>query len=201
MAQLRFASVVLDGVLGPLHLAWRTWQCPGISVVQEAIYEESLKTLGGQSVSSNSPSRVWDLDELMGWKSVSLTRGHWHGKENQWSGSQIAIACALSRWGGIKFEGRFREARTDIWFGASDELWYRANLSITKNTSLFLRSSRVNEVDFLSVSKWAIFWEAAASETVISPGLESGSVIWKKGRGLLKAKLAKKIMPVLGQSH
>ena len=40
-AQSRFASVVVDGVLGPLRLARHTLRCPCISVVPEATHEAS----------------------------------------------------------------------------------------------------------------------------------------------------------------
>ena len=46
-AQSRFASVVVDGVLGPPRLAQYTWRCPCISVVPEAIHEASRGPLKG----------------------------------------------------------------------------------------------------------------------------------------------------------
>ena len=39
--QSRFASVVLDGVLGPPRIARHTCRCPCISVVPEATHEAS----------------------------------------------------------------------------------------------------------------------------------------------------------------
>ena len=40
-AQPRFASVVVDSVLGPPRLARQTWQCPCMSVVHKATHEVS----------------------------------------------------------------------------------------------------------------------------------------------------------------
>ena len=56
----RFASGVVDGVLGPPHLARHTWRCPCISVVPEAMYVSRLKAREGHHASSKSASRVWD---------------------------------------------------------------------------------------------------------------------------------------------
>ena len=60
--QSRFASIVLDSVLGPPCLAQNTWRCPFISVVLEATQEASpgpLKVL----LSAKSPSMVQDGDK------------------------------------------------------------------------------------------------------------------------------------------
>ena len=47
-AQSRFASVVVDGILGPSRLERHTWRCPCISVVPEATSEtETRELLGG----------------------------------------------------------------------------------------------------------------------------------------------------------
>ena len=43
--QSRFASVVLDSVLGPLRLAWHTWWCPCFSVVPAASHNMSWRPL------------------------------------------------------------------------------------------------------------------------------------------------------------
>ena len=53
-AQSRFASVVLDGVLGPPHLAWHIWRCPCFCVVPEATHKASRGPLKG-AVSAQKP--------------------------------------------------------------------------------------------------------------------------------------------------
>ena len=59
-AQSRFASVAVDGDLGPSRLAHHTWRCPCTSVVPEATHDASRGHLDGSCVSSKSPSRVRD---------------------------------------------------------------------------------------------------------------------------------------------
>ena len=57
-----FLIVVLIGILWPLRLASRTWQCHCISLVMEATHESSLRPLERCRVSSKSPSWVQDHD-------------------------------------------------------------------------------------------------------------------------------------------
>ena len=54
--QSRFATVVFNGDLGPLHLVQHhTWQYLCISEVPEATYKAKLRALEGQRVNSKSP--------------------------------------------------------------------------------------------------------------------------------------------------
>ena len=79
-AQSRFASVVADGVLGPLRLARHTLRCPYISVVPEATYEASRGPEKG-AVSAQKALQGFETEtrELLGGteeNSVSPMRGH-----------------------------------------------------------------------------------------------------------------------------
>ena len=56
-AQSRFASAVVDSVLGPPHLAGPTGRCPCISVVPGSNARGESRALEGCRVSSKSPSR------------------------------------------------------------------------------------------------------------------------------------------------
>ena len=88
-AQSRFASVVVDGVLGPPRLARHTWRCPCISVVPEATHEASRGPEKG-AVSAQKALRGSETEtrELLGGteeNSVSPMRGHWFALQaNQW---------------------------------------------------------------------------------------------------------------------
>ena len=62
-AQSRFASVVDDGVLGPLRLLCHTWRCPCISVVPEATHEASRGPEKGTVSAQKGFKRVRDGDE------------------------------------------------------------------------------------------------------------------------------------------
>ena len=74
-AQSRFASVVVDSVLGPPRLVCHTWQCPCISAVLEATHEASRGS-------------EMETRELLGGteeNSVPPMRGHWFALQaNQW---------------------------------------------------------------------------------------------------------------------
>ena len=79
-AQSRFASVVVDGVLGPPRLALHTCRCPCISVVPEATHEASRGPEKG-AVSAQKALRGSETEtrELLGGteeNSVSPMRGH-----------------------------------------------------------------------------------------------------------------------------
>ena len=79
-AKSRFASVVVDGVLGPLRLARQTCRCPCISVVLEATHEASWGPLKG-SVSAQKALQGSEKEtrRLLGGtedNSVSPTTGH-----------------------------------------------------------------------------------------------------------------------------
>ena len=73
--QSRFASVVVDGVLGPPRMARHTWRCPCISVVPEATHEASRGSETGTR-------------ELLGGteeNSLSVLMAHWFALQaNQW---------------------------------------------------------------------------------------------------------------------
>ena len=56
--QLRFVSVVFNGVLGPPRLTHYTRLHPYISLVREAMYKARLKALEGRNVSFKSYSIV-----------------------------------------------------------------------------------------------------------------------------------------------
>ena len=76
----RFASVVVDGVLGPPRLARHTLRCPCISVVPEATHEASRGPEKG-AVSAQKALRGSETGtrELLGGAeedSVSPIRGH-----------------------------------------------------------------------------------------------------------------------------
>ena len=78
--QSRFASVVVDGALGPPRLAQHTGQCPFFSVVPEAMHEESQGPLKG-TVSAQKALQGFETEtrELLGEtieNSVSPTSGH-----------------------------------------------------------------------------------------------------------------------------
>ena len=78
--QSRFALIVLDGVLGPPHLACHTLWCPCVSVVPEAMHEASRDPSKGV-VSAQKALRESEMEtmEFLGRteeNSVSLTRGH-----------------------------------------------------------------------------------------------------------------------------
>ena len=66
--QSRFASAVVDGVLGPLRLARHTCRCPCICVVPEATHEAKLRALEGDSVSAQKALQGSETEtrELMG---------------------------------------------------------------------------------------------------------------------------------------
>ena len=79
-AQSRFASVVVDGVLGLPRLARHTCRCPCISVVPEATHEASRGPEKG-AVSAPKALRGSETEtrELLGGtqeNSVSPKRGH-----------------------------------------------------------------------------------------------------------------------------
>ena len=88
-AQSRFASVVVDGVLGPPRLTRHTWQCPCISVVPEATHEASRGPEKG-AVSAQKALRgsETEMRELLGGTEeniVSPMGGHWFTLQaNQW---------------------------------------------------------------------------------------------------------------------
>ena len=80
-AQSRFASVVVDGVLGPPRLACHTWRCPCISVVPEATHKASRRPMKG-AVSAEKALKGSETEtrELLGGMEemiVSSTRVHW----------------------------------------------------------------------------------------------------------------------------
>ena len=89
LSMTRFASVVVDGVLGPLRLARHTWRCPCISVVPEATHEASRGPEKG-AVSAQKALRGSETEtrELLGGTEenrVSPMRGHWFALQaNQW---------------------------------------------------------------------------------------------------------------------
>ena len=74
-------SVVLDSVMGPLHLARHTWQCPWFSVVPGAMHEVGQGPLKGAMSShkdlQGSKTEMRELLERTEVNSVSLTRRHW----------------------------------------------------------------------------------------------------------------------------
>ena len=79
-AQSRFASVVVDSVLGPPRLALHTYWCPCISVVPEATHEASRGPEKG-AVSAQKALRGSETEtrELLGGteeNSVTPMRGH-----------------------------------------------------------------------------------------------------------------------------
>ena len=61
--QSRFASVVIDGVLGPPRLARHTLQCSCISGSSGSNARGGSRALEGCRVSAKRPSRVQDRDE------------------------------------------------------------------------------------------------------------------------------------------
>ena len=65
--QLRFASVVLDSVLGPQRLVGHTWLCACISVAPEATHEASRGPLKG-AVSARKAHQCSETEtrELLG---------------------------------------------------------------------------------------------------------------------------------------
>ena len=79
-AQPRFASVVVDSVLGPPRLARHTYRCPCISVVPEATHEASRRPEKGavtaQKVLRGSETETRELLGGTEENSVSLMRGH-----------------------------------------------------------------------------------------------------------------------------
>ena len=79
-AQSRFASVVVEGVLGPPRLARHTRRCPCISVVPEATNEASQGPLKSavlaQKALQGSERETWELLGGTEEKSVSSARGH-----------------------------------------------------------------------------------------------------------------------------
>ena len=76
-AQSRFASVVVEGVLGPPRLVRHTWRCPCFSVVLGATHKASQGPLKG-AVSSQKALQ-WSKTELLGGTEEKFppTRGHW----------------------------------------------------------------------------------------------------------------------------
>ena len=80
-AQSRFASVVVDGVLGPPRLARHTRRCPCISVVPEATHGASRGPEKGAVSAAQKALRGSEIEtrKLLGGteeNSVSLKRGH-----------------------------------------------------------------------------------------------------------------------------
>ena len=77
-AQSRFASDVLESVLGYPH---RTWRCPCFSVVPEATHKASPRPLKGavsaQKAIQGSKTETRELLGGTGEKCVSPLRGHW----------------------------------------------------------------------------------------------------------------------------
>ena len=66
-AQSRFASAVLNSVLGPPRLAQHTWQCPCISVVLEATHEASRgPSKGAVSAQKALQGSEMETRELLG---------------------------------------------------------------------------------------------------------------------------------------
>ena len=76
-AQSRFASVVVDGVLGPPRLARHTLWCPCISVVKHGADRGPLKgTVSAQKALQGSETETRELLRGTKEKSISLSRGH-----------------------------------------------------------------------------------------------------------------------------